>query len=336
MSSLKVSALIPTYNRRPYVCRAIDSVLAQTVPVDEIVVVDDGSTDGTAEAIRIRYGSRIKVIQEENGGVSVARRRAIEESRGQWVAFLDSDDEWVPDRNAAFLNAVSIAPQTVAWIFGDTQFVRDENSANSTIFGENGLVIRSDVQVFHAPYSELVWDSARPRACLLQSSFIQKRALLELNCFSEGLRHSEDLLASLQIASRYSFAAIPHIVTKLYRTIDLDNTSLEYGGRSSIDHYRATVRGYALAARTAGVNPWAALHAEAVRGLCKSRACEGLAIRRLALDQFIFGVSTQSIAFFCAAMLGSRFIRCGMAAKHKLRKLRSAVTRQKTDPRISA
>src|SRR3954470_765888 len=108
---MNVSAIIPTFNRRQYIQRAIDSVLAQTLPVDEIIVIDDGSTDGTAEAVEAWYGSRIRVIRQENSGVSGARRRGIQEARGEWIAFLDSDDEWIPERTAQLLHAAERVPE---------------------------------------------------------------------------------------------------------------------------------------------------------------------------------------------------------------------------------
>jgi glycosyltransferase involved in cell wall biosynthesis len=95
--------------------RASDSVLPQTVPADEFIVVDDGSSDGSAEAIRSRYASRIEVFWQENLGVSAARMRGLEETRGEWITFLDSDDEWLPtklERQSRFwmLSARTFAP----------------------------------------------------------------------------------------------------------------------------------------------------------------------------------------------------------------------------------
>lgn len=327
---MNVSALIPTYNRREYVFRAIDSVLRQTVPVDEIIVVDDGSTDGTAEAIRSRYGSRVAVFSQKNSGVSVARKRAIEEARGKWMAFLDSDDEWVPERNAALLKAASLVPETVAWIFGDSEYVWDKGP-EGTIYGELGLVIDDDPRIFDHPISELIWDCKRPRPCVLESSFIRRSALQELQCFAEGLRHTEDFLASLQVASRYSFAAIPHVVTEVYRTSDLRDTSLERNGFFSEDHHRGAILGYAVAGQTAGAVPWGALHATSVRTFCGARARQGLPIRRLALDQFKFGISARSVLFFSAAMLGSRLYRAALAARDKLQAVAGRINRSAHD-----
>ena len=93
-----ISAIIPTYNRWPVVTRAIDSILAQTVQVDEIIVIDDGSTDNTASHLHHRYGDQIIIIKQTNHGVSAARNRGIEASTGHWIALLDSDDEWLKEK----------------------------------------------------------------------------------------------------------------------------------------------------------------------------------------------------------------------------------------------
>jgi glycosyltransferase involved in cell wall biosynthesis len=94
----KVSVIIPTYNRADKVGKAIESVLAQTNADLEIVVVDDGSTDGSGRFLGGTYGDRIRYYAQPNQGASVARNKGIEEARGDWIAFLDSDDLWEPDK----------------------------------------------------------------------------------------------------------------------------------------------------------------------------------------------------------------------------------------------
>jgi hypothetical protein len=315
---LKISALIPTYNRQAFVLRAIRSILNQTVPVNEIIVVDDGSSDGTLEAIYSRYGSRVKVIRQENMGVSIARRRAVEEAQGDWVAFLDSDDEWLEERNAAFLKAISRVQASVALVFGDTRFVTDDG-ADDTVFSQNRFIVDRDLCIFDDPLTQLVWDMSYARPCVLQSSVIRRSVLTELHCFAEGLRHSEDFLVGMQIASRYQFAAIPLEVTRLHRTSDLLNSSLEATWADSEDHRKAMILGYERAAKSTNAKSWKVLHADAVRALCKWRSQRGIPIRGLAREQFECGISVRSIMFFCGAMLGGRFFRIAFRLKRNLR-----------------
>lgn len=92
-----VSAIIPAYNCERYVGRAIRSVLAQTYPHVECIVVDDGSTDGTASVIE-SFGDQVRRIAQRNAGASVARNAGIAAARGRYIAFLDSDDYWLPNK----------------------------------------------------------------------------------------------------------------------------------------------------------------------------------------------------------------------------------------------
>ena len=95
----EVSVIIPTWNRAELLGTAVRSALAQTVPPIEVLVCDDGSTDGSEEAIRALGDGRVRWIPGERGGrPAIPRNRGIRESRGEWLAFLDNDDEWLPDK----------------------------------------------------------------------------------------------------------------------------------------------------------------------------------------------------------------------------------------------
>ena len=102
----KVSVVIPTYNRAAKVRSTIESVLAQTVTDLEVIVVDDGSSDDTREVLGEVFGDQIRYYAQTNQGVSVARNKGIAEARGEWIAFLDSDDLWETDKLELQLKAL--------------------------------------------------------------------------------------------------------------------------------------------------------------------------------------------------------------------------------------
>lgn len=93
---VRISVVIPTFNRQATIGRAIESVLAQTCPADEIIVVDDGSTDDT-EALMKKWPGIVR-LKQDNQGVSAARNLGIRQASGDWIALLDSDDEWLPSK----------------------------------------------------------------------------------------------------------------------------------------------------------------------------------------------------------------------------------------------
>ena len=108
MTGPSVSVVIPAHNAEPFLTDAIDSVLGQTVAV-ELIVVNDGSTDETGRVIA-SYGDRLIQIAQEQRGLGAARNRGVTEARGKWVAFLDADDIWVPDKTERQLRVAAEHP----------------------------------------------------------------------------------------------------------------------------------------------------------------------------------------------------------------------------------
>jgi glycosyltransferase involved in cell wall biosynthesis len=94
-----ISCVIPVYNGERFLAEALDSVLEQTRPPEEVIVVDDGSTDGTPE-VAARYAGRVTCLRQDNAGHEVARNRGVASSRGDLIAFLDADDLWHPEKLA--------------------------------------------------------------------------------------------------------------------------------------------------------------------------------------------------------------------------------------------
>jgi len=325
---MKVSAIIPTYNRKDYLRRAVDSILSQTVPVDEIIIIDDGSTDGTSEAVAALYGSQVRVVRQKNAGVSAARRRGIAEARGEWIAFLDSDDEWTPERNAQLLSAANRVPDDVAWIFGDMLVVTDEG-AKTTLYGEHGLVLKKELEIF----ADALSVQFPFQFGLLQASFIRRCVLVDLDCFNAGLRSSEDLLTGFQVACHHRYAAIPQVVGKYYRTSELGVASLTTNGVHGHDYFRARMLAFAMVIESGQEGPWNLRYAGEAQGLCKLLATEGAVSRSLVFEQFRYGgVSAKGIAFAIAGMLGRR----GILAWNAVAEARREYASRKPGPGVAA
>lgn len=118
----KVSVVIPTYNRADKVGKAIESAMAQTFPDLEVIVVDDGSSDDTGRVLGKLYGNRIRYIAQGNQGASVARNKGIEQARGEWIAFLDSDDLWERDKLDWQLRTLEQFGSQCGGCYTDTRF----------------------------------------------------------------------------------------------------------------------------------------------------------------------------------------------------------------------
>jgi len=109
---MSVSVVIPAYNAGQYIRAAIESVLAQTRPADEVIVVNDGSSDDT-RAIVNSYAPRVRLVSQENQGPSVARNTGVQAASSEFIAFLDADDQWLPQKIAVQLEAIRSIPGAV-------------------------------------------------------------------------------------------------------------------------------------------------------------------------------------------------------------------------------
>jgi len=185
----KVSVIIPTYNRLPMLKEAVDSVLAQDYEDLELIVVDDGSTDGTVEEIS-RYGGRVKLLRHtENRGVSAARNKGILHSKGKYVAFLDSDDLWVKGKlklQAAFLDENPHYPLC----YTDEIWIRRGKRVNP--------------RLKHSKYSGWIFEKCLPLCTISPSSAVMRRTLFsKVGLFDEALPVCEDYDFWLRVSVRF-------------------------------------------------------------------------------------------------------------------------------------
>jgi glycosyltransferase involved in cell wall biosynthesis len=149
---MKVSVIIPSYNCAPYLSDAISSVINQTYINLEIIIVDDGSTDNTAEVIA-PFRNNIKYLKQENQGVSAARNAGMRRATGDLIAFLDADDIWFPDKIAIQLDIFNRNPE-IAGVFSD--FGRCDKDGNQT---EERFVTR-EYHIFN--YYKYTWSQIFP------------------------------------------------------------------------------------------------------------------------------------------------------------------------------
>lgn len=195
---IHVSVIIPAYNAEEYIGRALDSVLTQSAPADEIIVVDDGSTDKTAEIVKA-FGQRVRYIYQDNAGVSVARNRGIEEASGNWIAFLDADDEWLPNKLKQQVDVLRRNPHLV-WVGGN--YIRclcNENQQGKIIEVDKALALLGGRDYFDNPVDAWL---QRAKICT-PVMLIKKCVFQEVGLFQIGLQHSEDVDLWWRIVYRY-------------------------------------------------------------------------------------------------------------------------------------
>jgi glycosyltransferase involved in cell wall biosynthesis len=196
-----VSAIIPTYNRSNIVCEAVESVLQQTYTNIEVIVVDDGSTDDTQARLR-PYGNRIRVVAQENVGPAAARNHGIAVSQGELIAFLDSDDIWLPTKIARQVSLLGQVSKSVPCCL-----------CNVTMQW-TGRELRSfEIASLHPVLEQGVWvnvdEMLATRFVLFNQAVVIRREVLErIGGFNEKLWLLEDHELSLRLSLEGPWAFI--------------------------------------------------------------------------------------------------------------------------------
>lgn len=181
-----VSVIIPTYNRARLISEAIESILAQTYKHIELIVVDDGSTDDT-QVVLSSYGDKIRVILQQNAGPAIARNRGISIAKGDIIAFLDSDDQWLPTKLERQVDSLRVAgPEVTCSLCNCTVYYA--NGSRTSTFAIADMVPECATGVWLNPVEVLL-----NRFVMFNQAVAIRREVLErVGYFDESLRFGED------------------------------------------------------------------------------------------------------------------------------------------------
>ncbi len=199
----KISVIIPTYNRKSWLGRAIASVLRQSWQDFELLIVDDGSTDGTFEALlEPIVDPRVRTFRTANRGVSAARNFAVQMSQGEWIGFLDSDDEWLPEKLEIQMRALA-QHSDLRWIHSEEIWIRNGKRVNP--------------KVKHQKKGGDIFSDALRLCCVSPSAvLLQKSILAEVGPFREDFPVCEDYDLWLKISAKYPVGYTEQALIKKY------------------------------------------------------------------------------------------------------------------------
>lgn len=207
MPSIDISVVIPAYNSGSTIKRCLKSIQAQTLSPYEIIVIDDGSVDNTIDAALSLNIKFLKVIRQRNMGVSYARNEGIKNSSAQFIAFLDSDDEWLPNHLEIMSSLVERHPDANIW---STGFIHKRGETEQIFCRPKHLHEKLNFEDYLCSLinnDDLVWTSA---------TLVRKQSISSLGAFSERHNHGEDHEAWLKMIANDDTLVVSDQVTAIY------------------------------------------------------------------------------------------------------------------------
>lgn len=228
MAAPRISVVIPTFNGERFIGDTVRSVLSQTYAAHEIIVVVDGSKDQTSTVLR-QFGRRITLLEKSNGGVSSARNAGIDLATGDYIAFLDDDDHWHPDKLQTYASVLQLAG------LDQPLFLFSNFRRRDYLSGKEYPLTNTDLNPYLFEYAKPFSPPGSPMenlyradresafALLLRgypiypSTIAVARGLLNGNSWPREFKLSEDLLFSLRISQRADFIYVDEVLTTIHR-----------------------------------------------------------------------------------------------------------------------
>jgi glycosyltransferase involved in cell wall biosynthesis len=223
-----VSVVVPTYNRRHLLALSIESILSQTVPISEVIVVDDGSSDGTAEAVACimkddpRWREKVRFVYQENQGQSSANNAGIAMATGMWLAFNASDDIWLPNKLELQFQSLAKAGEEYGVCFSDAWFMNNPYMKD-TVFTAAGVPLG---QMFGRVRDAIRLIGAGKHPVWMQTALIRADLVRAVSGVDRTLRYSEDhdFMFRLSLHTKFCFVSIPLVL------IDRSPVDTRHGG----------------------------------------------------------------------------------------------------------
>jgi Glycosyl transferase family 2 len=307
-SETLISVVVPAYNATRTLARTLESALNQTHRAVEILVVDDGSTDGTAELARgfAARDGRVRVITQANAGVARARNSGIELARADYLAPLDADDLWHPTKLEKQLSVLNAAPPDTAFVYCAFRTIDEEDRVlgHSSVFRLRG-------RVFHR--HALVNFVGNGSALLLRRTAVLECGGYDPSLRDAGFEGTEDFLLQLRLASRYPVDVVPEYLVGYRRGAGAMSERNEVMGRSFLAAIERAPNPSSEARRALD---WAAgpfLATCAVRAAWRGQVQSAASLLALGFGRDAFGAAVQT-ASIAKARAVERLRRAGAAA----------------------
>jgi hypothetical protein len=302
-SELTVSVIIPTYNRAKYIRDAIDSALKQTRPPDEILVIDDGSTDDTPQ-ILAEYGAPVRVIRQRNRGRSAARNVGLDEARGDAIMFLDSDDLLLPTNLEQCVQAMTANPR-VGVVYTD-----------ALIVDANGQAVEVYTGAMPGPRPSGMVLGELSRRCFLTVSSLARRTAVGKTRFDQSMSYAEDYDFWRRLAGHWEFQYVDApLMCYRYHELMTVHTGLVETLRAELEVQHRIMRTPEFAALPA---------VERARTYCAHGAKNAILDRQHAAKQY-FARAMQTAPLYPGgyvlgglSLLGNRLLKCAIMKRRQM------------------
>ena len=255
-----VSVILPTYNRAHLLPKSMNSVLSQSWPRLELIVVDDKSTDNTAEVVAAVADDRVRYVKNDTKkkGANVARNIGITHAEGDFIAFQDSDDEWLPDKLSLQLDLMRRLGSDYACVY--SRFVT-----------RRGSRVFETVDAKRLTRGNILFELLNGNIVTTQTALVRKKNLLEFGCFDEELPRLQDWDLWLRMAQKYKF----DYVDKCLVVQNVQDDSISMSGKKYTQALQILLGKYEKVYMAHNVRAYAKYHAALANALLRTGEGEG-------------------------------------------------------------